>query len=129
MTTRAEHGHGWVVASASVVGIVGLWLITAALLWVGWAVRADRRHARSHEASYTAADADALRFAAELHTSLKPDAPCPTLDDLVGVGLLSSRARLTDAWGRRFRVTCSAGNVIVESAGRDEHFGTRDDIR
>src|SRR6188768_1010680 len=53
---------------------------------------------------------------------------CPTLSSLKEEEFLSRNARGDDAWGNRFRVSCSDGEISVSAAGRDGKPNTADDI-
>jgi hypothetical protein len=60
-----------------------------------------------------------------------PDAPCPTIKDLVREDILSrsSRPPLRDPWDEPYRIECfGEADVEVRSAGPDGLFATSDDI-
>lgn len=54
---------------------------------------------------------------------------CPTIDELVASKHLDSASGSQDPWGNPFRLTCTADEVFVLSAGPDRKEGTNDDIR
>jgi general secretion pathway protein G len=54
---------------------------------------------------------------------------CPAVPELVAAGALQRNERPGDPWGGLYRVDCSEGMVTVASSGKDQQWGTDDDIR
>jgi hypothetical protein len=54
---------------------------------------------------------------------------CPTVRDLASTQEPRCSARLVDAWGTPFLLTCDGEEITVWSAGPDGRHGTPDDIR
>lgn len=128
-STGGERARGWVVAVAAVVGIVGLWLMASAFLFVAWMVRDAREHARSHALMDARSDAQSVQSCVEIYLATDPHAVCPTLAYLVSERFLSVRTRTQDPWGHDFDISCVGGAAIVTSAGPDGTFRTSDDVR
>lgn len=125
----SERAHAWVVTVAAVAGILGVWLLASAFLFVGWMVHDGRRYARSHAIGYTLSDARSVRLAVEMYLQAYPGAGCPNASQLVSERFLSARERTEDSWGNSFTIECRGGGVVVTSAGPDGTFRTSDDVR
>ena len=54
---------------------------------------------------------------------------CPGVADLVAAGALQRSERPGDPWDGPYRVDCSEGTASVASSGKDQQWGTEDDIR
>ena len=54
---------------------------------------------------------------------------CPTTTTLKRDRLLDDDVPVSDAWGGRFRIVCSAQELTVFSAGADTKVGSQDDVR
>ena len=93
-----------------------------ALTWLAGPI-ADRAHV-----GRTAVDAATIREAMVLFRAENPDAPCPSVKNLMAEELLGSWSRTRDGWDNAYRVSCDGRDVLVVSAGPDEEFGTGDDI-
>ncbi|APR85554.1 Hypothetical protein A7982_10903 [Minicystis rosea] len=68
-----------------------------------------------------------VRQAAEEHLKARPGSPCPTVEALVGAGMLSKQSAV-DPWKTPFIVRCEGAEVEVRSAGPDRMAGTGDDL-
>lgn len=54
---------------------------------------------------------------------------CPSVSELIAFGALQRNERRGDPWNAEYRVDCSDGVVTVASSGKDQNWGTEDDIR
>jgi general secretion pathway protein G len=54
---------------------------------------------------------------------------CPSVAGLVNAGALQRSERPGDPWDGPYRVECSGDAVTVASRGKDQQWGTEDDIR
>lgn len=53
---------------------------------------------------------------------------CPTVDDIVRLGVVPPAVKSRDIWGSPYRVVCAPHRLSVTSAGPDLLFDTPDDI-
>jgi hypothetical protein len=58
-----------------------------------------------------------------------PDAACPTVDQLKAAKVLDWSFDSKDPWGNPILLTCTAGDIVAQSAGPDRKLGTEDDLR
>ncbi|MCX7807061.1 MAG: type II secretion system GspH family protein [Deltaproteobacteria bacterium] len=93
---------------------------------VGVAVLPRLNEARIEQAR---TDAHTIRSVVEMYLAQRPNADCPTVEDLAREKFLSAQARTTDPWDRPFSIECEGDEVVVISAGPDGQIGTADDIR
>jgi len=84
---------------------------------------------RRRDPSTTRSDMRELRREAETWRANHGGAAgCPDVDALVRDRLLPPEARLDDAWGGPFRITCFDDETVVSSAGPDRAWSTDDDV-
>lgn len=68
----------------------------------------------------------ALVAATQLYRS--EHAGCPTVEDLMRMGIVERQARVVDDWDNPLEIVCTSDRSWVESAGPDEMRHTEDDI-
>lgn len=71
-------------------------------------------------------DMDTIRSAVALY--IATEKACPTLDELVEHSILNTENGLRDPWDTEFWIHCPNDQPFIRSAGRDEIFGTEDDL-
>jgi general secretion pathway protein G len=75
----------------------------------------------------TRTDARTIAQIATNYVVERPNADCPSVQDLVEGGYMDRNQRTVDAWDHEFVVECDGNGVVVISGGPDE--GEQDDIR
>lgn len=81
---------------------------------------------RLGEARIESARNDALRIAAAVEGYMLDNSDCPSVEDLVEDKQIKKAVK--DPWGNGFKIECDGDNVTVTSAGKDEQFGSEDDV-
>lgn len=110
--------------------VIGLGALFAALVCAALVIGHFASFSRSgwsnvHVARSTV---NSLGVAATIHLAQRGSAYCPTVHDLLADGVLGQSVSATDPWGQPYGIDCDDFGPIVISAGRDELFGTEDDI-
>jgi type II secretory pathway pseudopilin PulG len=109
------------VFEAKVVVIAGFLLAGGVTAYVS---------AAADDGKVTASDADARTILEAAENYLSEDGVgCPTVTSLKRDSHLQEKAAASDAWGGRFRVLCSGGEVSVSSPGPDGRVDSKDDVR
>src|SRR5688500_16311613 len=90
---------------------------------VGFAVVPQIRKARIES---TRTDARTISQIATNFVVERPNADCPSVQDLLDEGYMDRNQRTKDAWDNDFVIECSSDSVVVISPGPDE--GEQDDI-
>lgn len=119
---RRRRREGMTLVEIMIVVIIMALIATA----VGVAVLPQLAKSRITQ---TRSDAQAVQSAAVLYFGQEPGAGCPSVQDLVGAGLLDRSRRTTDAWDHEFSIECEGNDIYVTSPGPDGSPGTEDDIR
>jgi hypothetical protein len=69
-----------------------------------------------------------MRMAVQQWQAAHNESSCPSMAQLVVEKQLDPGQATVDSWNRAFRLTCTADDVIVTSAGADGAFGSVDDV-
>jgi hypothetical protein len=69
-----------------------------------------------------------MRAAVQQWQAAHSESSCPSMAQLVVEKQLDPGQSTVDPWDRAFRLTCTADDVIVTSAGADGAFGSVDDV-
>ena len=115
---RAQRGMT-LIEIMIVVVIMGL--IASA---VGIAVFDQAKKARVDTANQ---EARTIEHAVQLWQQDHPSG-CPTVERLVGDGVLNRHQRTKDPWDNDYVISCENGDVAVHSKGPDGNDGTDDDV-
>lgn len=70
-----------------------------------------------------------MRQSVTAYSVYNPTDACPTVDMLIGAGVLDEDTSTKDPWGGPWRIVCEGGKVTVSSDGPDKVQGTDDDIQ
>jgi hypothetical protein len=128
---RVNIGHrvwSWGRSVGGMLGLLGGACVAGALL-ASWALSTRGSWSgciipRSQSARL---QAQQVRHTVCLRALTRPR-PCPTMDDLMRDRWIDRASSVADPWGRPWRISCQADDVIVSSDGPDGIEGTRDDI-
>ncbi len=71
--------------------------------------------------------ADAIRQGVRV-ARLEDGEDCPSVEAMIGRGVLDEKSARRDPWGNPWTVACDDGRVRVSSGGKDKKLGTEDDI-
>jgi general secretion pathway protein G len=122
---RLLPGRGRGTAGFSLFEIM-IVVVIIAMLSTGVAVGATYYLKRSR-VSNTRSMVETVRTA--VHTYLVDNpGTCPSIDQLVGAGVLDRNKGRTDAWNHAFHIDCAGGEATVWSDGPDLQPNTEDDI-
>jgi hypothetical protein len=106
------------VAMACVGGLVASWVYLTAGL-----------HNCHSPITRARQDEQEIESYVSLYRIERPDAPCPSVKDLVREHVLHSSAPLFDPWNEPYRIECfGEADAEVRSAGPDRVFATSDDV-
>jgi hypothetical protein len=125
MAPRPRPIQRQIVPTLSPRHAVGFCLIAVSGL-VFWLWQAQSERALHDKTAQS--NARALIEAASEWRASKPKLGCPTVSQLLADHELSDGKVSADAWGGRYRILCSGGNVQLLSAGPDGEFQTTDDV-
>ncbi|HEY4103963.1 MAG TPA: hypothetical protein VGM44_08730 [Polyangiaceae bacterium] len=93
---------------------------TVQIFWGSHGCEFPRRNAES--------GARVIRTAIQQWQAANNETSCPTVLQLVTEKQLDPSQSAKDVWDNAYRLSCTADEVVVHSAGEDRQFGTADDI-
>ena len=118
---RRRPGERGITRFEAGLAVVALTLTSSGALYALNKSRSDDRIESSERAASQILKA-ASSYVAEEGTG------CPTVSSLKRDKFLEDDAPLSDAWGARFRILCTDGELVVHSAGADAN-NSGDDVR